>query len=312
MDRQVAKHHFEQDRQTMKKLCFFYTMLAIMVLACNLPLKAMSIPETATPGLVDSTQYQPTQPPATEMPGDTTTAPSPVAPGNGVKIGNFSFVIPTGLASTASHEVIQRAEGDQVPPWEIAPEHTVITLENYNLPGRQLKPQIFIYPAGDYAKLNEGVAENIKKIKALTSGAGMDVNNDTLPHIPFYNAAQVFAAQTQTFKFLNGSGVRFITQYGQDVGPITNNGLFYHYEGLSDDGNFYILAIFPLSASILADGSGQLPEGGVPFPDYNDPNANFPAYYDIITQKLNTMSPDTFSPVLTQLDALVQTIKIVP
>jgi|GEM_PF-5939608 len=45
---------------------------------------------------------------------------------------------------------------------------------------------------------------------------------------------------------------------------------------------------------------------------YNDCKADFPAYYAAITQKLNALPEDTFLPVLTQLDALAQTIRIAP
>jgi hypothetical protein len=292
-----------------KKLFFIFSLLAILNMACSLPFKAMTSPTRSEP------TQAPITPVATEMPGDLTAAPTPAAPGNGYIVGNISFVIPIGLATTASHEVIARAVGDQVAPWDIAPEHTVLTLENYILAERQLKPQIFIYPAADYAALNQGVAENIKKIKALTSGAGMDLNNDTLPHVPFFNAGQVLAANTQTFNFRNGAGIRFLTQYSQDVSPVTNNGLFYHFEGLTGDEKYYIVAIFPVTSTVLGQGDSQnntVPEGGVPFPDYNTPSANYPAYFDAVTQKLNSMPADSFHPVLTQLDALIQTIQVTP
>ncbi len=300
----------------MQKIISILALLAVLAIACNLPFTIVANPPTITPTQAEAATLPTNVPlPATEMPGDLTAAPTPVAPGNGVIVGNISFVIPTGLASTATHEVIARAESDQVAPWEVAPEHTVFTLEDFSLPGKQMKAQIFVYPADDYANINQGVAENIKKIKALTSESGMDVNNDTMPHVPFYNAAQVIAAQTQVFNFRNGAGVRYITQYGQDVSPITNNWLFYTFQGLTSDGKIYIVAIFPIEVPVLAQGDVQnspVPSDGVPFPDYNDPNANFPAYFDAVTQKLNSLSPDAFSPVITQIDALIQTIQVVP
>jgi hypothetical protein len=298
-----------------RKLLSILALLAALSLACSLPFKMISNSSAMTTPAAPKDTQLPATAFATEMPGDLTAAPTPAAPGNGYIVGNISFVIPIGLATTASHEVIARAVGEQVAPWDIAPEHTVLTLEDYILAGRQLKPQIFIYPAADYAALNQGVAENIKKIKALTSGVGMDVNNDTVPHVPFFNAGQVLAANTQTFNFRNGAGIRFLTQYSQDISPVTNNGLFYHFEGLTSDEKYYIVAIFPVNSTVLAEGNGQnntVPEGGVPFPDYNNPNANFPAYFDAATQKLNSMPTDSFHPVLTQLDALIQTLQVTP
>ncbi|MEO8354588.1 MAG: hypothetical protein ABI621_01610 [Chloroflexota bacterium] len=40
----------------------------------------------------------------------------------------------------------------------------------------------------------------------------------------------------QVINFQNGRGIRFLTQYAQYPAPINNHELFYHFQGLTNDG----------------------------------------------------------------------------
>jgi len=80
---------------------------------------------------------------------------------------------------------------------------------------------------------------------------------------------------------------------------------------LTHDGQTYIIVILPVSAPFLAaDGEAPAPADGIPFPGYEDPNADFGAYYQQITARLDATPPDTFSPSLTLLDALISSLSI--
>ena len=46
--------------------------------------------------------------------------------------------------------------------------------------------------------------------------------------------------------FRNGTGIRYITHYAQDVAPYTADSFFYTYQGLTSDGKNYVSATFPL------------------------------------------------------------------
>ena len=134
-----------------------------------------------------------------------------------------------------------------------------------------------------------------------------------LPYIPFFNAAAAFTAQEQIVQFQNGSGVRMLTQYAQSFAQVNNHELFYHFQGLTSDGQYYIIAILPISAPVLAESwDATAPQDGVPFPDHSDPDVDFQAYYDQIIAKLNTLSDEEFIPSLTKLDTLIGTLQIAP
>jgi len=88
--------------------------------------------------------------------------------------------------------------------------------------------------------------------------------------------------------------------------------LFYHFQGLMDDGKYYIIAVLPVTSSILAEDDkpeATIPEGGVAIPAETGPDQ---AYYDAVTNALNAMYEDSFNPSLFQLDALIQSIAVTP
>lgn len=69
--------------------------------------------------------------------------------------------------------------------------------------------------------------------------------------LPPAEAAQVFRAQVRYLAFRNGAGLRLVTRYAQEVTPTTNDDLFYTYQGLSEDGRYYISFTCPVDASGL-------------------------------------------------------------
>jgi hypothetical protein len=75
--------------------------------------------------------------------------------------------------------------------------------------------------------------------------------NDAIPFLPLLNAAQDLQAQVTYLDFDGGSGVRFITHYGQEPRPYVNDELLYTFQGLSADGRYYVSVTFPINAAIL-------------------------------------------------------------
>jgi hypothetical protein len=223
----------------------------------------------------------------------------------------IKMVIPAGLAISASAEPIDVVADQSGAPWEVAPAHLQVTLQGYPSNNSFHVPQFFVYPAHDYVVANAGAAESIKRLQAVLSNPGAQYTNDQLPRAPFFNAAQVIATQEKVIPFNGGSGVRVVTQYAQDVSPINNGGLFYHFEGLTSDGRYYIVAILPLHLPFLpADNNlaSSVPPGGIAFPANNASGPDFENYFKQITDQINAAPSDQFDPSLNTLDALIQSI----
>jgi len=263
----------------MKRLALFFATLALLSLACSLPFTAQAPdrPADQNPPPTPSSGGLPPAPTLTAAPPPPTATVLPASLPD--EPGGLHFVIPDGLAAGVSSEIIARAEGDQVAPWEIAPEHSVLTFTGYTPQNSFQKPQIYVYPVQDYLALNPELANTIQEIQTAVANPGA-LTPEGMPGIPFFNASQMFAAHMQTLNFQNGSGVRLVTQYSQALVPINNNELFYQFQGLSSDGKYYIIAILPITAPMLAaDGKPEspVPADGLPF-NYNDPNFDFSTY----------------------------------
>ena len=240
---------------------------------------------------------------------DVVTQAATPANGTPVSFEGVSFVVPSEMGTGASTEKMTAMESNTDAPWDIAPTHSRFTLTGYPLQEKFHEPRIFVYPAGEYAAVNPLAAEQIDRLRKVLTGATL--LQEALPNIPFFNAGPLIAAQIKIIPFQDGGGgIRSLTQYAQYAAPINNHELFYHFQGLSGDGNYYVVAILPITATILPEDEkpeAAVPEHGVPIPAAVGPNN---VYYFAVTEKLNSLAPDAFTPSLSALDALVQSLVI--
>lgn len=240
-------------------------------------------------------------------------ATAPVQPGIPVLATPIRIVIPAGLATGATAETIDVVTDQTGAPWDVAPAHLQLALQGYSVDTTAHVPQVFVYPAQPYAAMNPSAAESLKRLQAVLANPSGSYDKDTLPRVPFLNAAQVFAAQQKVIRFSGGSGVRFITQYGQDVSPINNSGLFYHFEGLTGNDKYYIVAILPVNLPFLAadnNPGSPLPSNGIPFPAPSGLPDDYNNYYQQLSQRIDAAPASEFSPSLGTLDELMQSLTV--
>ena len=182
---------------TAKKFFLFLSLFVIVTLACDvsvniaptseIPVAANTSvpvidPPTPTPEVfISLTQAIP----ATVLPA------SPIPASNGVPVfyGSVSLALPTGLASGISGSQVERADGSDLPYWELTPGHTVVKLEGYLLQGKFHQPQIYVYPALEYAQLVPAAFESMHRLRNVMNAPG-STSIDQLPAVPFFNAAQ--------------------------------------------------------------------------------------------------------------------------
>jgi hypothetical protein len=229
-------------------------------------------------------------------------------PGIPVSFEYLHFVLPPTVASGSTGIKVPSSEGTEFPPWEISPEHIQLDLDTYILQNTWLQPQIFVYPAEEYAILQPTIAENITHLQEVLDNPGKPLTDDVLPtyHI---NAVQLFTSNKKIVPFQNGLGIRLLTQIAQDPVAINNHDLIYFFSGLTSDGQYYVVAILPINAPGLPENyqSGE-------FPDPNDPtNAEnaLQEYYSNVTLLLNNTHGDSFTPNINLLDTLINSVNIV-
>lgn len=166
------------------------------------------------------------------------------------------------------------------------------------------QPQVRVYPAEDLKDLDPNVAREVLALKTLLSVDAPAIQ-ETLPVFPPFNAQQVIHPQIKYLKFNTGEGVRFVTFYAQNVAPITNDGLFYTFQGLSADGKYYVTAFWPIKTDKLANSYEDAKIG-----DFNEWAKNFETYRVETEKMLNDLPADAFTPNLEGLDELIESLEL--
>lgn len=177
-------------------------------------------------------------------------------------------------------------------------------------------PRILIYPTFELER-NPRYFDDIARIRQLLIDRPDNVAQITRPEgmrdaeIPMIvdsglGAGQVIRTQVRFVDFANGSGIRFITLYAQDTLPITSDGIFYTFQGMTNDGQYYISMTFPIALDILGN------EGVFPFPtdDRDAFNENYWAYLDDTELMIDSQADDAFSPSLSLLDDIIRSLQV--
>jgi hypothetical protein len=300
----------------MRKFFLFLSLFIIVTLACDLSVNLAPTPEATAVLVNDSPTTTPevfislTQAiPATAM-----VQPSPEAR-TLVTFGRLTLEIPSSVADGASGQDYPPVTDEDAAYWEKTPGHLQVSLNDYYiLQGKFHQPQIYVYPAMPYVEQSPAAFESMHRLRNVMDPVS-PLTPDQLPNVPFFNATQVFASNIQDVSFQNGEGVRFLAEYAQYFAPVNNHELVYHFQGFSADGEYYIVAILPITAPVLAetsDAGAVVPPGGVTYPDIDDPNADIQGYYTSIADLLNNTPPEAFTPSISQLDALIQSMWVSP
>ncbi len=280
----------------MKRIIYPILALSAAVLACSLPVPAT--PTQLPPDVTDSPVV--TEPPmVTEQPIGTD---FPITVTN-VTCFELSLYLDPVLASGYDCQPVPESAME----FDVFPAHTEITLQGYPLAGKFFLPHISVYPVGRYTELlPDHIPARVTALQDLIGGALAD--DSSLPFLPVFNAAQVFHAQYQALSFVGGGGIRFLTEYAQYTAPVNNQDLFYTYQGLTDDGLYWISAILPVNHPMLPSDALN-PPGGVSWEDFSN---NYGPYISDMINQLNTQPASSFFPNLAALDALVSSITITP
>lgn len=205
------------------------------------------------------------------------------------------------LVSGYQAETIPAAFGGDLPYWEVLPEYTRVTLQGYPISDHLHEPVIYIYPVRELEKINEGARTVVSSLQGLLQSPQEIAN---MPFLPLFNAGQMMHTHLQYLDFESGQGLRYLTMFSQGIVPINNHELIYTYQGLTSDGKYYVAAVLPAThTSLPADGSVT---GSEP-PEFV---SDYAAYVANTAASLNTQAANTFTPDLTQLDAMMSSLEI--
>lgn len=230
--------------------------------------------------------------------------PLPAAPTPKKRSGSPQVMVDLNdaVATAVTSNIVPAVEQTgQTPYWAVFPEHVEVSFSDYAQPDSMQMPKIYVYPVADLKEANQMAADQVNSLQELLVKKPDLATINPLPFLPLFNAQAMFYAQGQYLNFANGSGIRYLTQFGQAAGPITNQELVYTFQGLTDDGAYYMAAVFPVAqANLPAD----MASADTSFPD------GFEAYIQGVKDALATAVSGSFIPALDNLDNLVSTITI--
>ena len=289
---------------------FYWPVIASLVmamLACNTPVKnARPIPPTPT-----ATEVQieaPTRVATATLPQSTSTPTAESALDRleyfGVSFDRIPAVFSGVNSSIASLEGGEAGATGWMGP---SPEHYLFELQGYTLPLPWIQPQILVYPIREYAAVNPPAGEVAAKLDAALRV--VEASRDSLPFLPMWNAGQVFHARTELLSFQNGKGLRYLTCYAQAMVPIDEKCLFYTFQGLTQDGLYYVAAVLPVDLPELH--TTEMTSLWEALTRDYDPT-RYQGYLEKIVQTLEIAEGRAFSPDLKQLDALFASLRVTP
>lgn len=289
----------------MKKNFLVIVLITLLLIGCS-PVTTPAQPnvETIVAGTLQALTAGPVAQPeiasTTEPAVSNEPAPTAIS-GIPVNFGKISFVIPEGIALSATEEKVEAVPaGEGVPWWGAYPAHAQYPLQGYALTSGFQTIQIYVYPIAEYVAMNEEVGKGIEVLKSLIANPSQPVP-ERLPFLPTFNAGQMFHSNFSALNFQNGSGIRYVTEFSQFPHPISNSGMIYTFQGITNDGLYYVSAILPINIGFLV---------GYPTPTDQGNFEEIEKQVELVTQQLNNSSPESFTPSMLKLDALIQSITV--
>ena len=290
----------------MKKTILGLTALLFAALACNLGNPATQPSQPSVETVVTETIQAVTVnvPPS----GDITATPAPSTQGGAqltpdgtpVETSEISFIIPNGVANDVTSIMTKDVEYPYInPSLGDMPQHLVISLNLYAVADTVYSPKIMIFRADEYGAYSEMTAETINTLRTLQYAEGQPLPNEL---------DTTFTAQIHGLNFQNGHGIRYLTQVMQNFAAITNEELFYYYQGITNDGMYFVEAILPINTAFLpANGRTDtpLPTDGIPI-NLDD----FQGYANAVKEKLNNTETYNFNPYLDALDEMIGSVQV--
>ena len=197
------------------------------------------------------------------------------------------------------------------------PEHIEINFGVTDPADRQPgDPIMYIIPVTAYEQMwdaagNPSVTATITKIYSSTVALQSPPPTSGMAALPpeqitGYNdlAVQIGRAASDVDS-ASRSGYRFVGRWAQDANPVTAESLlWYTYQGFTNDGQYLVNFFYPVTTAKLPK------QADLTTADWDKFNSDPQAYIKAQAEMLNALAPADWQPDLSQLDALVGSLRI--
>jgi hypothetical protein len=223
----------------------------------------------------------------------------------------ISFDYDAALAASVTAQTVPEQRGDaNTASWLTHPEHVVFTFNGFQATNRmELGPAIYVFPVkSSYRYLNPDDPTDfwLNGIRALESllARRPDLSKPSdrqhqsfaIPFLPLINAGGDIWKKAY-LDFRNGSGIRYLIHFSQDVSPVNAENSVYTFQGLSTDGKYYVAAVFP--AFLVSP--PPTPAGGEP--DVSNYNGQ-------MGRRIEQARDSEFAPNLAVLDEVIRSLTV--
>ena len=171
-----------------------------------------------------------------------------------VKCGNFTMNVlseNTHCYQTKENNPLpENAEPQDLASAQIA--NTTIYLSDLESFGTGIEPQVTFYLLDDLMKTSFTLLNPVMNLRDLLENirggyTTIDSVTTPVPLLPMQVKEQTAAALPQIIDFESGSGLRTVVAYSDPISSgMGSTELYYSWQGVSADNNYYISAIFPL------------------------------------------------------------------
>ena len=198
----------------------------------------------------------------------------------------------------------------------VAPQHCLFTFD-LSTPFSDM--YIAVYPINEFPRMyavNQSSVEEAKKEKENLRRVLKDKNfrvENQIPYLPFIDAGQAFQAKVKHYNFQSGKGILFLTFWETQVEFPSNRQLRYVFEGITNDGKYYVLAEMPVSVDFLPDDSSEEFEGyKIPWEKLNDKAEmkRFARVKENIGIKLENLPENEVQPNPKYFEEIISSLKI--
>jgi hypothetical protein len=186
------------------------------------------------------------------------------------------------------------------PPPGFAPE-SILTIRLYNTTDFAAYPEFQTRLTGLQLLLqNEGGQD----LSAFMQPAPTMDGNPPLPFLPVYTHGSALQARAEYFETPMFQGIRYMGAFAAAREPFNSRSFLYTYQGISRDGSVYLSAQAFVTTPLFPD--------EIPGFDPAEFEANFSTYLQESIATLNAAAPEDFSPTLSDMDAIVQSLTVPP
>jgi hypothetical protein len=231
--------------------------------------------------------------------------------GNSVTYNGFNFSWDSSLGPNVNISQYPGDPPDQQQPGGPDPRHTQFVLYNERPASESIfdaTASIRVYRTADLATYDfpkrqlEQLQTLLKDRPDLAPFTTVKENasENNLPFLPVVPAAQVIRARVQYVDTLAMRGISYATAYRQDVSPFTASEFMVVFQGLSNDGVYYVSVIFRPAVK----GFPAIPEAI----DMDTFARQLTKYFEETIAKLNKAAPTDFTPALTTFEGMVNSI----